>query len=368
MEASEQVRRFEEFFEDSYKTEILESSRKGRDFIAIDFKKLAKFDPELADSLLEEPDEVIAAADLAVKQFDIKKKFNIRFKCLPESQKIMIRNIRSINLNKMYTINGIVRQKSDVRPQVTAAKFECPSCGNIINVLQLEQKFKEPSRCGCGRKGKFRLLSKELIDAQGITLEEAPEDLEGGEQPKRMRIFLKDDLVSPISDKYSNPGSKVLVNGVIKETPLTGRDGTKLTRFDLLFEANYMEPMQEDYLDLTITKEEEKEIRKLADDPNRYEQIANSMAPSIYGHEKIKEALVLQLVGGVKKERTDGIITRGDMHILLIGDPGAGKSQMLKRFSKVAPKSRYVSGKGVSGAGLTASVVKDEFLGGWALG
>jgi replicative DNA helicase Mcm len=367
MEAAEQVRRFEEFFEDNYKTEILESARKGKDFIAIDFKKLAKFDPELAESLLEEPDEVIAAAELAVKQFDIKKKFNIRFKSLPESQKIMIRNIRSVNLNKMYVIEGIVRQKSDVRPQVTAAKFECPSCGNIINVLQLEQKFKEPSRCGCGRKGKFRLLSKELIDAQGITLEEAPEDLEGGEQPKRMRIFLKNDLVSPISDKYSNPGSKILVNGVIKETPLTGKDGTKLTRFDLLFEANYMEPMREDYLDLTITKEEEREIRKLAADPDIYEKIANSMAPSIYGHDKIKEALVLQLVGGVKKERTDGIVTRGDMHILLIGDPGAGKSQLLKRFSKVAPKSRYVSGKGVSGAGLTASVVKDEFLGGWAL-
>jgi replicative DNA helicase Mcm len=367
MEAAEQVRRFEEFFEDSYKTGILEAARKGSNFIVVDFNKLAKFDPELADSLLEEPEEIIAASELAVKQFDIKKKFNIRFKNLPESQKIMMRDIRSVNLNKIYCIDGIVRQKSDVRPQVTSAKFECPSCGNIINVLQLEQKFKEPSRCGCGRKGKFRLLSKELIDAQGVTLEEAPEDLEGGEQPKRMRIFLKDDLVSPISDKFSNPGSKILVNGIIKESPLTGKDGSKLVRFDLLIEANYVEPMREDYLDLTITKEEEKEIKKLAEDPDVYEKIAGAMAPSIYGHERIKEALVLQLVGGVKKERTDGMITRGDMHILLIGDPGSGKSQMLKRFSKIAPKSRYVSGKGVSGAGLTASVVKDEFLGGWAL-
>ncbi|MBW2991642.1 AAA family ATPase, partial [Candidatus Woesearchaeota archaeon] len=180
METTEQVRRFEEFFEDSYKTNILEASRKGEDFLIADFKKLAKFDPELAELLLEDPEETLAASELAIKQFDIKKKFNIRFRNLPESQKIMIRNIRSKNLNKIYCIEGIVRQKSDVRPQVTSAKFECPSCGNIINVLQLEQKFKEPSRCGCGRKGKFRLLSKDLIDAQGITLEEAPEDLEGG--------------------------------------------------------------------------------------------------------------------------------------------------------------------------------------------
>lgn len=367
MDTSEQVRKFEEFFNDNYKTEILEAARKGQIFLKVDFKLLVKFDPELADLLLEEPEEVVAASELAVKQFDIHKKFKIRFKNLPETQNIMIRNIRSKDLNKFHMIEGIVRQKSDVRPQVTAAKFECPSCGNIINVLQLEQRFKEPSRCGCGRKGKFRMLSKELIDAQGITLEEAPEDLEGGEQPKRLKVFLKDDLVSPITDKHTNPGSKILINGIIKETPLTGRDGAKLTRFDLLIEANYVEPVQEDYLDLTITKEEEKQIKKLASDPKVYEKITQSIAPSIYGHDKIKEALILQLVGGVKKTRKDGMITRGDMHILLIGDPGAGKSQLLKRISKVAPKSRYVSGKGVSGAGLTASVVKDEFLGGWAL-
>ena len=367
MDTSDQVRRFEEFFEDSYKTNILEASRKGESFLVVDFKKLVKFDPEVAELLLEEPEETIAASELAVKQFDINGKFNLRFKNLPEPQKMMIRNIRSKNLDKFYCIEGVVRQKSDVRPQVTSARFECPACGTVITVLQLEQKFKEPSRCGCGRKGKFKLLSKELIDAQGITLEEAPEDLEGGEQPKRLKIFLKDDLVSPISDKHTNPGSKILVNGIVKESPITGKDGTRLVRFDLLIEANYVEPVQEDYLDLTITKEEENEIKRLAADPKIYEKMAASMAPSIYGYEKIKEALVLQLVGGVKKERNDGSVTRGDMHILLIGDPGAGKSQLLKRTSRVAPKSRYVSGKGVSGAGLTASVVKDEFLGGWAL-
>ncbi|MBW2991906.1 minichromosome maintenance protein MCM, partial [Candidatus Woesearchaeota archaeon] len=186
-------------------------------------------------------------------------------------------------------------------------------------------------------------------------------------QPKRLKIFLKDDLVSPISEKHTNPGSKIQVNGIVKEFPITGRDGAKLTRFDLLIESNYVEPVQEDYLDLTISREDEKQIKKLAQDPKVYEKISASMAPSIYGYEKIKEALVLQLVGGVKKERNDGMTTRGDMHVLLIGDPGAGKSALLKRFSRVAPKARFVSGKGVSGAGLTASVVKDEFLGGWAL-
>ncbi|MEK6841139.1 MAG: minichromosome maintenance protein MCM, partial [Nanoarchaeota archaeon] len=95
--------------------------------------------------------------------------------------------------------------------------------------------------------------------------------------------------------------------------------------------------------------------------------LVKSMAASIYGHEKIKEAFVLQLMGGVKKLKEDGTTTRGDIHILLVGDPGSGKSQMLTFISKIAPKGRLVSGKGSTGAGLTATVVKDEFLRGWAL-
>ena len=291
----------------------------------------------------------------------------IRFKNLPESQKILIRNIRSKHIGKFLLIEGAIRQKSDVRPQVTSAKFECPSCGNIINVLQLDSSFKEPSRCGCGRKGKFRLSSKELVDAQGLVLEEVPENLEGGAQPKRINILLKDDLVSPMSERRTNPGSKVKISGFVKEVPIILRTGVKSIRFDLMVEANFVESIEEDFYELTITPEEEEKIKELSRDRNVYEKLTKSLAPSIYGHEKVKEALVLQLVGGVHKVRKDGAITRGDMHVLLVGDPGAGKSQLLKRITLVAPKARYVSGKGISAAGLTATVVRDEFLKGWSL-
>ncbi|MFC1800763.1 LAGLIDADG family homing endonuclease, partial [Nanoarchaeota archaeon] len=328
MDAAEQIKKFGEFFEKHYHALILETIRKGETHIVVDFSKLSVFDPGLANELLEQPEEVVRAAEIAVENFDSEgrtNKFRIRLSNLPESQKIMIRHIRSKHLGKMYCIDGVVRQKSDVRPQVTAAKFECPSCGNTISVLQLDKKFKEPSKCGCGRKGKFRLLSKELIDAQGLVLEESPEDLEGGEQPKRMNVFLKDDLVSPMTERHTNPGSKVIVVGFVKEIPLTGRDGGKLTRFDLLIEANYIESVQEDFYDLQISKEEEDKIIELANDPKIYSKLRNSIAPSIYGYEEIKDALALQLVGGLKKTRGDGSVTRGDMHVLLIGDPGAGK-------------------------------------------
>jgi replicative DNA helicase Mcm len=328
MDANEQIKKFGEFFEHRYINEIRKKIRKGEKFIVIDFSELSGFDHELADELLEQPEEVIKAGELAVMEFELPenmKNFRLRFANLPEDQKIMIRNIRSEHINKFLVIDGVVRQKSDVRPQVTSAKFECPSCGNIINILQLDSSFKEPTRCGCGRKGKFRLLDKELVDAQGIVLEESPEDLEGGEQPKRLNVLLKNDLVSPLSERKTNPGSYIRVFGQIKEVPIILRTGVKSTKFDLLVEANYIEPKEENFYDIEINEEEEKKIIELSKNKDIDKKLIKSIAPSIYGYEKVKEALILQLMGGVQKQRKDGIVTRGDMHILLVGDPGCGK-------------------------------------------
>jgi replicative DNA helicase Mcm len=370
MELDDQIRTFHDFFQEEHYDELLERVRTGKHFLVVDFPKLAEFSPDLATMLLDQPEEVIKAAEMSLKSFDIKLdgEFFIRFKNLPVTQQIMVRDVRASHLGKFLEMDGIVRQKSDVRPQVTSARFECPSCGNIIPILQLDQKFKEPTRCGCGRKGHFRLLSKTLVDAQKIVLEESPEELEGGEQPKRLNIFLKDDLVSPMTEKQTNPGSKVRVTGIIKEVPILLTQGGQSIRFDLMNEANFIEPLQEDYTQIEISEEEERKILELAADPAVFAKLVDSIAPSIYGMEKVKEALLLQLLGGVTKQRGEGNDkSRGDIHILLIGDPGAGKSQLLKRISYVAPKARFVSGKGASGAGLTAAVVRDEFLKGWAL-
>jgi len=369
MDVDEQIKIFKEFIEQNYYPQLLEIVRKGLKFIVLDFSELIKFNPDLAEEILESPEELIKAAEIAIKEFDLPKKvskFNVRFHNLPHSQRVQISEIRSKHLMKFVWSEGIVRQKSDVRPHVTAAKFECPSCGNILNVLQLDKKFREPSRCGCGRKGKFKEISKELVDGQGLVLEESPDDLDGS-QPKRINVFLKDDLVSPISERRSSPGSRVRVCGWITEVPITLHSGGQSTKYDLIIEANFVEPLQDDSTDIKVSEEEMKEMEEIAHSPNALQRIAQSLAPSIYGHDKIKEALVLQLAGGCRKVRPDGVITRGDMHMLLIGDPGSGKSQLLKRITKVAPKARFVSGKGASGAGLTASVVKDEFLGGWSL-
>jgi len=365
----EQIKRFQDFIDSNYYNSLLDNARKGNRFLLVDFSELSKYDPDLATELLDAPEETIKAIEKAIEQFDVDglTNFRIRFNNLPQSQHIMVRDIRSKHINKLLFVSGLIRQKSDVRPQVTSARFECPVCGNIINILQLEGTFKEPTKCGCGRKGKFVMLDKELVDAQGIVLEEAQENLEGGEQPKRINILLKDDLVSPLSEKRISPGSKVEVVGIVKEIPIISRSGAKSTRFDLMVDANYIKPTEDTFYQVEISEEEKKEILEIANDPKGYDKLVNSIAPSIYGYEKIKEALLLQLMGGVRKVRMDNVVSRGDMHILLVGDPGSGKSALLKRITQIAPKGRYVSGKGVSAAGITAAVVRDEFLHGWAL-
>ncbi len=341
MDAAEQIRKFEEFFGEVYKSRILNRASKGDKFVIVDFKDLLAYDTELSEELLAFPEETIKAAEIAAKDVDIPsetKGFRIRFKNLPETQKMMISDVRSSSLGKLLTISGIVRQKSDVRPQVTTSRFECPNCGNVISVLQLESTFREPDKCGCGRKGKFKLLSKELVDAQAMVLEESPDELEGGEQPKRLNVFLKEDLVSPITDKRTNPGNRVVVVGMLKEIPVVVK-GTRSTRFDLMFEANYIEALEEDFYEIQISKEEEKAILELSQDPKIYQRLADSIVPSIYGYERIKEALLLQLLGGIHKKRKDGSVSRGDMHVLLVGDPGciAGDSMVALYFKGIRP-------------------------------
>ena len=354
-------------FLEYYKNEIGKYAKKGHKAVSISFNDIATFSNELADQILGKPEESIGMFELALDEIGLIKNARVRLMELPLSQVIKIREIRAKHLNQIIEIEGIVRQASDVRPQIVNAKFECPSCGTVISVLQVDKKFREPSRCSCGRKANFKLLSKEMVDAQRLVIEESPESLEGGEQPRRMSVFLKEDLVEPKMEEKTTPGARVKVVGFLKEVPVPLQSGGVSTRFDLAVEANNVVPIEETFEDLEISEEDERQIKELASDPKIYEKLSASMAPSIFGYDEIKLALSFQLLSGVKKKRSDNTQVRGDMHILLVGDPGVAKSVMLKFVSNIAPKGRYVVGKGASQAGITASVIKDEFLRGWAL-
>jgi replicative DNA helicase Mcm len=328
------------FFE-SYKKEIGESIRKGRKVVHINFEDLASSSPQLAEELIENPGEILQILEVALEETGLIKSPRIRFNNLPETQKVRIRSIRAHHLNQLIFFEGIIRQASDVRPQVVNAKFECPACGTVISVLQLEKKFREPTRCSCGRKGQFRLMSKTMVDAQRLVLEESPESLMGGEQPRRMTVFLKEDLVEPVMEEKTTPGAKIRVLGILNEVPLPLPTGSISTRFDLAVEANNIIPLESTYEELEISEEDERQIEELSEDPELFTKLRESIAPSIYGYEEIKEALVLQMFGGVRKISPDGTVSRGDIHLFLIGDPGVAKS--ISKNEKI----RYISKKEV---------------------
>jgi replicative DNA helicase Mcm len=354
-------------FFDFYKKELGKSIRKGSNVISLDFIKLTEFSNNLPEGILSNPEDTLRLIEVAIEELGLIKNVRIRLVNVPKSLEIKVRNIRSKDLNNMIVIEGIIRQASDVRPQVVNAKFECPSCGTVMSVLQIEKKFREPPRCSCGRRGGFRLISKEMVDTQRLVVEEAPESLSGGEQPKRINIFVKEDLVEPKMEEKTTPGSRVRVIGILKEVPVPLQTGGMSTRFELAIEANNVIPLEETFEELDITDEDERQILELAEDPMIYENLARSISPSIWGYEEIKKSLVLQLFSGVRKITKDGQKSRGDMHILLIGDPGVAKSVILNFMANISPKGRYVVGKSTSGAGLTATVVRDEYLRGWSL-
>jgi len=313
------------FFE-FHKKELGESIRKDQNVVHLDFINLTEFSNKLSDEILVDPEESLSLFELALEELGLIENARVRLVNLPKSQEIKVRNIRSKHLNEMIIIEGIIRQSSDVRPQVVNAKFECPSCGTIISVLQIEKKFREPSRCSCGRRGGFRLLSKEMVDTQRLVIEESPESLSGGEQPKRINVFLKEDLVEPKMEEKTTPGARVKIIGVLKEVPVPLASGGLSTRFELAIEVNNIIPLEETFEELDINEEDETQILELAQDPRVFEKLAKSITPSVWGYEEIKKSLVLQLFGGVQKTLADGQTSRGDIHILLIGDPGVAKS------------------------------------------
>ena len=354
--------KFEEFFATSYKDdvfEILETYPDERS-LTVDYNTLEIFDPDLADLLIEKPEEVIEAAQIAIKNIDPLVKdadINIRFANL--SNIIPLKTLLSKYIGTFVAADGIVRKTDEIRPRIETGVFECRGCMRLHEVEQSSgNRIIEPSLCSeCGGRS-FRLLQEEskYIDTQTARMQEPLENLSGGTEPKQMLMILEDDLVDKL-----NPGDKVRITGTLK-TFREERSG----KFKNYIYVNHIEPLEQEFEELQLSEEDEEKIIELSKDPNIYDKIIKSTAPSIRGYRDVKEAIALQLFGGAAKKLEDETKLRGDIHILIVGDPGIGKSQILKYVSRLAPRSIYTSGKGTTGAGLTAAAVRDE-LGGWSL-
>lgn len=173
--------------------------------------------------------------------------------------------------------------------------------------------------------------------------------------------------------RQMNPGDIVHLGGIFLPTPYTGFQAIRAGLLtDTYLEAHHIHQLKRQYNDLQITAEVMRQIEELRADPALYPKLAQSIAPEIFGHDDVKKALLLLLVGGVTKEMSDGLKIRGDINICLMGDPGVAKSQLLKYITKIAPRGVYTTGKGSSGVGLTAAVMRDPVtdemvLGGYRL-
>lgn len=366
-----EVLQFEEFFREFYQKDFLAAAREGRLAVSIDFALLDKFDPTLADKLLNDPRNILEAAQLAVSGLDFPEenvKIIPRFKNLPEAVQIRIRDLRSQHIGKFIQIDGIVRRASEVRPEVSIAIFSCPECGNKISVEQNEKYLKPPAYCdgdNCGYKGKFEPVSTKLVDSRRIVLEE-PYETTTGSRSGDITIYLVGDLTTPEMQRKTDPGNRLKITGILTELKKIIKGSIK-RQFDIYIEANHAESADIEWDEVTISDEDKKKILELAERPDVYDKLVGSLAPSIFGLKEIKEAILLQMFGGTQHILPDKTRIRGDIHILLLGDPSVAKSQLLKLTSSTIPRGKYASGGGVTGAGLTATVFKDEELGDWVL-
>ena len=363
-ENAEIIDRFEEFYRSYYRNEIGELAQKypsEQKSLYVDWNDLYRFDPDIADDFIAQPQQMREYAEEALRLYDLPidvklGSAHVRVRSL--SEKTGIRDIRADHVGNLVSVQGIVRKATDVRPKMQQAAFECQRCGTMTRIPQSDGDFQEPHECqGCERQGPFQINfdQSEFVDSQKIRVQESPEGLRGGETPQAIDVNIEDDITGHVT-----AGDHVTVSGILR-LEQQGNQQEKSAIFDFYMDGMSVAIEDEQFEEMDITEEDKKQIIELSNEPDIYEQMVASMAPSIYGYEKQKQAIILQLFSGVRKNLPDGSRIRGDLHILLIGDPGTGKSKILQYVKKLSPRSVYTSGKGSSSAGLTAAAERDDF-------
>ena len=359
MEASECIQAFLEFFENNYKDKIVAA----KSFLEVSFNDLSGWNADLANELLDSPEDTIKSAELAMDQLG--KKLSVWFTCLPPTQIRNIWEIRREDVGPFVGLKGIINKSSQVIHVCTEAKFECPSCGNVINVLQLGSQFKEPSKCGCGRKGKFIMLDKKVADTIKMGL--IDDLMEEGNKDRSMAreklgILSGDDLTSHKVDRMIRPGRKVLLNGYFSYV-----QKSQSTEFDSIFQVNSIEFIEVGWDTVKVSPSEESQIKRLTTEDNIIERLSESIA-DVEGYSEVKKACLLQLAGAPNLyDQNKHLTSRGTIHILLIGNPGVSKTFIAKRAGGIAPLNYFQSAANASGRGLVASVAKDPDIDGYAV-
>lgn len=337
----------------------------------VDIKHLARTNDRLADLIVERPDHYSKAARDALArmpEFEGIENFNgkVRFGNLPTPE-LLVKYLGAEHLNKLVQVQGVVTLVTDIKPKIQVAIWECSYCTTTTKTFPDNSGVKAPMACEkCGRGDKFLNLlesSSQFVNAQYGQLQDLLERVQGSSTPSQVDLWFEEDLTNVVM-----PGETLTITGILRLMPRTEKGKGKSSIYAKTFDVVHIKKEEKEFEEIEISKDDEKKILDLVKTNKIREVIAGSVAPSIWGHNEVKQAIALQLFGGAPdKILADGNRVRSDIHVLLVGDPGTAKSQLLKYTESLAPKCIYVAGRGASGVGLTASAEKDKAGEGWVL-
>lgn len=373
MDTIESIEEWKKLIENEYKHKLLSNVREGITYLEINFNKIIKHNPELGDNLLDNPEDSIKAAEMAITEIT-EIKMQALFYNLPESQKLLLNDI-SNQLGKLLYFEGYVMKPTEKYLKCRSAKFECPACGNIINVLMIDDEWREPTKCGCGRKGKFRLLDKDLINFQRFELMEPMNDIpeenkseKSSRKPVKKKVLISENLTRKDINEKLQSGQKVMIIGWLKLEQIKLKNSLgKSNEFKTNIMANNLKIIENSWDSIKLTTQDKKHIKKMAENKDLLDEFAQSLGPTFEGYEMIRKSLILQHVGGKRiLDQNGNLEERETIHILMTGDPGSGKSYLMRRSIVLSPLWNWSHGKGLTGVGLVACVVRDEY-GGYTL-
>jgi DNA replication licensing factor MCM7 len=293
--------------------------------------------------------------------------YDVRFVPRSGDKLKRLREIGAANVGELVTVRGIITRASDVQAQIDVQTYLCRSCGAEVFQEVHAREYNPLSECPSDvcranrQKGSLvqTMLGSKFSRLQEFKLQELPSEVPIGHVPRSVTVRAHGDLV-----RLCKPGDVVSMAGVFLPQMSTGfRASRSRLTMDTYIDAHTITLAKKNYSEMDLSEEELETVIDLGASEGIYERLAQSISPEIYGHLDVKKAMLLSLVGGVTKTMSDGLRIRGDINVLLVGDPGMAKSQMLKHVTKVAPRSVYTTGKGSSGVGLTAAVLRDPVTG-----
>ncbi|KAK3114125.1 DNA replication licensing factor MCM7 [Teratosphaeriaceae sp. CCFEE 6253] len=307
----------------------------------------------------------------AIFPAELTRRYTLNFKPITPSgsssekggKALAVRQVRGEHLGHLITVRGITTRVSDVKPSVQVNAYSCNRCGHEIFQPVTAKQFTPLVECqseDCQKnasKGQLFLSTRasKFLAFQEIKIQEMADQVPVGHIPRQLTVHCNGALARQI-----NPGDVVDIAGIFMPTPYTGFQAIKAGLLtDTYLEAQHVNQHKKAYDSMVLAPTTIRRMTELEQSGQLYEYLSRSIAPEIFGHLDVKKALLLQLIGGVTKTMGDGMRIRGDINVCLMGDPGVAKSQLLKYITKVAPRGVYTTGRGSSGVGLTAAVMRD---------